>query len=536
MKKFLTVLLVIAVMFTFSFGSAFAATGVPGASMTHAEAMAQAQQDVISAFNAKITAAKGLLSSEYTEDGIHAKCKISGATYAATLDEIAKDFASIASIAAQKVDAANPTETSASTLAGLIAAETNIDINLAYAGSTVINVNVNELYALTAEQLVAYVTLNATSPATDLQAYYMVFTWTNALESMKSYLNGEIAKIDMSLYTDDVMPAPNPYKTTYAQAAAKAKQDLLDAVNAVTISVNMGQTAAATALTNMYTNVFSKIAPYKTVSTISGTVTISYKLADAAIKTAEDLENAKVLDAAQKAALKAEVQKQSAEYLTYYIGIYNASGKTDADKAALETHREEAAAFEKLNALLIDEDEITSASELVGAVAANTIVKDFEKVEKLAATLKLQVEKDGSLKYDAAEIDDILETLQVKVYNSEKTSANITAADFAGALNVASDLEWKKAVEVEKVKDALDDALYGTPGVRYYDPEKAKIEAKYQAKIDKINAAATTDQLNAAVATAVTYTVDSKTVVQGKVDSFVNTGKFVPLSTIMLNI
>ena len=50
---------IIAVMFTFSFSSAFAADPISGTTTTHAEAMAQAEKEIVDSFNKNIAAAKG---------------------------------------------------------------------------------------------------------------------------------------------------------------------------------------------------------------------------------------------------------------------------------------------------------------------------------------------------------------------------------------------------------------------------------------------------------------------------------------------
>ena len=58
-------------MFTFSFGSAFGATEVPGTATTHAEAMAQAEKEIVDSFNKNIAAAKASLAAEYKETVIN---------------------------------------------------------------------------------------------------------------------------------------------------------------------------------------------------------------------------------------------------------------------------------------------------------------------------------------------------------------------------------------------------------------------------------------------------------------------------------
>ena len=129
-------------MFTFSFSAAFAADPVSGSTATHAEAMAQAEKEIVDSFNKNIAAAKASLAAEYKETVINANCTIAGSVYAATLDEIAKNFADIVKIAAQQVDKAEAAETNVETLKNAIKAVTKVKPNLAYGGARDIEVAV----------------------------------------------------------------------------------------------------------------------------------------------------------------------------------------------------------------------------------------------------------------------------------------------------------------------------------------------------------------------------------------------------------
>lgn len=538
MKKFLTVLLVIAVMFTFSFSSAFAADPVSGSTTTHAEAMAQAEKEIVDSFNKNITTAKASLAAEYKETVINANCTIAGSVYAATLDEIAKNFADIVKIAAQQVDKAHATETNAATLKTKILEVTGIKLNLAYQSTSEITVAVNDLAGLDATDLVNYVTVRADQSVPDLQSYYMVFTWTNALSAMKDYLNGEIAKLDMSLYTNDVADKNDPFKTTWAQKAEKAKADLTDAVADTTVNTGMSQTAAYTALQKMYTTVLvNGLAAYKTVDTISGgTVVVSYKLADATIKTKEDLANSDATTSAEKAALKALVQQNAATAYKNALATYNqevSNAKTAAEKKAaqdkLDAAKEKIDAFSANRIVLIDEDYIKVAdarlaySDSLGKICLDRQEK-YEALEKAAAAYKLQVEKDGSLTYVASIIDENLAKAKPIVFNGD---AYAEAQLIVGAKNEASNLAWEKEVEVAKLNDAMDAILYAADGSDlYYAPEKAKVEAAYQKMIDKVNATETSEQLKSLNKTVSLAGIDNKATVNGKVAGFLNTTKF----------
>ena len=77
-------------MFTFSFGSAFAADPVPGTAVTtHDEAMAEAVAKINKVFDSTAAAAKALLAEEYsvTEVSVssYVPAIVDGSVYAATI-------------------------------------------------------------------------------------------------------------------------------------------------------------------------------------------------------------------------------------------------------------------------------------------------------------------------------------------------------------------------------------------------------------------------------------------------------------------
>ena len=519
-------------MFTFSFGSAFAAVEVPGTATTHAEAMAQAEKEIVDSFNKNITTAKASLAAEYRETVINANCTIAGSVYAATLDEIAKNFADIVKIAAQQVDKAQAAETNVENLKTAIKDVKGIKPNLAYNGDREITVDVDALADLTAVELANYVTVAAdyNTQGDYLQAYYMVFTWTNALSAMKDYLNGEIAKIDMSLYTDDVADKNDPYKTTWAQKAEKAKADLLDIVADTTIDLSMSQTNSYKALQKMYADVLGGLVEYKTVETTTGDkIVVSYKLAGD-IKTKDDLATSDATEAATKATLKALVQKNAAAAYSDALAAYNRSDKKETAQKAFDTAKEQIDAYTDVNNLLIEKGKITAEDQLkcgdtpVGSDVLVKRIATYEDVAKQAEIYKIQVEKDGTLKYVASVIDENLADIQVKIYNNETWALSDLLKD---AENTASNLAWEKEVEVAKLNDAMDAILYAADGSDlYYAPEKAKVEAAYQKMIDKVNAAETSEQLKSLNKTVSLAGIDDKATVNRKVAAFLNTTKF----------
>ena len=540
MKKFLTVLLALSVVFTYSFsavGTAFAAdANTETVTTTHAEAMQQAQKGLIDNFNSIAAEAKTKLASSYTEAAIHAICVIEKSAYAATIDAIAADYAKIITIAAQQVEKAGNTSTSVAEITAAIEAQTVDDVivyNNAKVAVTAGSFPVAK-DSLNAASLVAYATTSS-SGGDAATKYYMTLTLTNALDSMKASLNAEIAKIDMSQYTNDVATPEDAFKTTWAQKAETARQELLDTVSNTTINAAMNISDARAAAKNMY-DVLNKMAIVKSVTGMDGkTVVISYKLADTSIKTAEDLSGDKTLSDANKASLKATVQSEAAKALKEALTTYNAANsaaKNDADKTAAkkayELAQEQIAAYTDNRNVLIDENYIKTADRLeytaqLGATCLDRQQK-YEALEELAAIYKLQVEKDGSLKYVASIIDENLADAKPIVYNGDNYDSTKL---IAGALNKASNLEWEKKVEIEKIKAEMNDVL----DAGFYEPEATKVEAKYQALIDKVNAVTTTEQLTqVAKKTNGKYIaslgIDNKATVNSKVAAYLNTSNF----------
>ena len=529
MKKFLTVLLALSVVFTYSFsavGTAFAADPSSSDAKTHAEAMDQAVKELTEELNKAVTDAKKKLADSYTETRFGANCVIDGSAYAAALDKLASDYTTVITIAAGKVDKAKPSEINVETLKTAIKGE-SVDEVIVY-NNTKVATDINTISA-EYSNLDKYVTANSISDNT--QAYYVVYAWANALDSMKAYLNGEIAKMDLAQYTDDVADKDDPYKLTWKQKAEKAKADLEKTVADTVVSTADGKTSAENAIKAMYA-VLEKLTATEKVTTVDGKViVITYKLADKNIKTAEDLKLEGSTDAATKAELKAAIQANAAKAQKEALETYNASNKDQAAKTALETAQKNIEAYVEVNTVLIDNDIITKAAQFKQGDTANRgdcliRVQNYEQAADLAETLKVQVEKDVSLKYIASKIDENLAAAQLKIYNANTT---ITEADLTkGAENESDNLAWLKEVALANVDAELADALYNADNTdKYYAPEKAKVEAKYQEWKDKINSATTVAQLDQVKNAEPTFTIDDKTAVNKKVKSYLNTAEFI---------
>ena len=528
MKKFLTVLLALSVVFTYSFsaaGAAFAATPTDPVGKTHAEAMEQAVKELTEELNKAVTDAKNELADTYTETRFHANCVIPGSAYAAALDKLASDYTNVITIAASEVDKENPKETNITTLKNAIKSKNVNDVIVYNNQKETTNIDyISGKYA----NLDEFVTAAALSD--HIQAYYAVYAWVNGLDSMKAFLNGEIAKMDLAQYTNDVADEKDPYKTTWRQKAEKAKADLEKIVADTVVSTANDKSTAATAISDMY-KVLSKLTAVKTVQTIDGkTIVTVYKLADSSIKTEEDLNLEDSGTEATKAELKAKIQSNAATAQKKALEVYNNSDKGEAAKTALETSKENIAAYVEVNTVLIDEGTIKKAEQFKQGNEADRPdclkrVKTYEAAVDDAATLKLQVEKDGSLKYIASKIDENLAKVKIEIYHTGKAATALTE----GAENKSDNLAWLKEVALANVDEELESALYNADKTdKYYAPEKAKVEAKYQEWKDKINAAESVAQLEAVDTEAEpVITIDDKKAVDRKVKAYLNTDEFI---------
>jgi len=526
LNKTVSLLLLIAVMFTFSFGSAFAAVDVtPSVTKTHDEAMLEAKAEVLKDITTAATNAKAALGTVY-DAGIYEgqfKCKIDGSVFAATIEKIAADATLAVEKAFAAVDTTYANETNVATLEGYIK-NAVVDPGLVYD-------EIVKLDRATVQGLVDLMANVTADPANHWYEYYAVYTYTNALADMKAFLNGEIAKVDMSLYTDDVIDKTAAYPVTYAEKAAEIVAELQKAVADATVDMSKSFTEATNAIWTMYNKVNTGIKVKETAEYIDGTsVVVSYKLTNSVLKTAEELAAAGIVSDAAKASLKAQVQSTVASWTQWALGEYQtelSNATNAAERAAAKEKYENRlslyADYAAVNNLLIDEEETLVTSEYTAAARVDA----YEAAAKVAAVVKLEVEKDGSLKYDAAEVDEILADLQVEIYAGRVTT--VTAADFAKALVAADTLEWDKAHAVCDVEDALEAVLYDatTGAALYYAPEQAKVEAKFQEKIDKINAAVNAKQLADAADDVVAYTsIQTKAQVNTAVASHLNSVKF----------
>jgi len=483
-------------MFTFSFGSAFAAEQVPGESTatTRNEAIAEAQKDLIEALEAEAKAEIDALADQYKETVIDADCVIDGSVYAETIKQIVADYTAVINTAAKKVKADTTIQ------ANYAAAIANTAVAAyEYAGAAV-EVKLADLGDLG-------------DVATATTGYYAVYTWSNALDAMKTYVNGELAKIDMSLYTEDVIDASAAYPQTWAEKAAEIKADKAEVVADTVVDMSLSAEKNVEALKAMYA-VLDDLVEEDSYTDIYGNKYVtSYKLPG--LKTADQLAGEDVSDEVAQATLKAQLASVLAAEKQTALVNYQTKAWT---KAEYEARLEALDAYEEVNTLLIEEGKVTSSAQFVASNVAAARIALYEAAADEAVIAKIQVEKDGSAKYDAAKVDEILAKAQVAIYAGEATSAN-----FSGAL-VGEDLfAWNKEVKLAKAKANLEKALDDED---FYAPEAEKVEAKYQALFDKIEAAANQKQLDECKIFFDATTIDNEGEVEGKIKNYANTVKF----------
>ena len=500
MKKFLTVLLALSVVFTYTVGTAFAATPVttPEDTLTHDQAMNAAVTELKTELAQAVVTAKAALKDAYTETINGKTIEIKKHAYSETLDKIESDFIKVIENAAGIVDTADATKTVTDVDALKLAISSQpVDNVIAYAGTNGIKVSttIGSLLEYNGG-LATYVT---ETPSYDAQKYFYVYTLRNALPDIKSDVAAEIKKVDMDLYTNDVANENDPYQKTWKELAQAEVDRLNNVVNDRAINVEGTKEDAEKVVSAIY-----GIVPYylEAVKETASGYAITYKLAHTPsstlpsgvteIKTAEDLKVDGAVTAADKASMKAEVEKNASDAYKAALEAY----KANKDETAFDTKKEQIDAYSTVWNVVIDAGKVTSVNNDIDTLGTTYVarVEQYALAEKVAAALKLEVEKEGSLKYDAAKVDENLKALQVAIYMNGPEAAYSAAALKTylakDALIVSDNLAWEKEVAIAAINAEMDNLIYD-----YYTPEQEKVKAKYQEVIDKVNAATTLQQL-----------------------------------------
>ena len=429
MKKFLTVLLVIAVMFTFSFGSAFAdvATGLNDAQQAEYDAAVGPNNAILTA---KFETAWAKITTHQLTEGT-AAYEVTPKAYAELKDSAYK------AVTDALYEAAKNNQTG---LESLLAADAIL------------------------------VTVDNALKAEIAQAQF-------AIDYAK-----EIAKLDTVDTTVYAEKAKAEAKIAEVKANAAAIANKIDSDSTMTdcvlawIDVNnlVSNDLGIGGVTPTITKVYYQI---ETETVFSGV----YELADTATwKKVATSEAEKAAEAAQKAALKAVVAKNVAEYQL-------ANGvKANATLIA---------AYTEGYGVAIDEKIVTDAAAIAPVAAFDPatgtykeLVGNYNKIQELVAyadKYKAEKDADGNLVRDAEAIDDIVDAAKKAAYaDSAVAWSGLDAAkkEIAGSTidSQAKGLAYVKENAKTLAKNFAEDNSY-------YPAEQTKVDeilAEFNAKVD----------------------------------------------------
>ena len=484
MKKFLTVLLALSVVFTYSFatvGSAFAATDTEKATLL-SEAKANAEKAINTCYDEAMKTVKSYKIGDYTES------------------QSAEDYANAWKAIDAKANAlAAIQEAYAAEVSGGFAK---------YSDSYTAEKYADEVFGINYETTDTVSSLTAT-----VAEYIWNATWPELLYNLYTadraeYL-GQLDKIDWSLYSDTKTNDEGKTYLEVAQAKVNAAKEFLadykvytlDQVKSDAAAYNTLQTAidAFEAAVTSGTAVPSD-ANYNGIEATyydSGNTlpTGLYKVKD--VDTIKDLEDDDRDEAATIATIKAQLQKNYADYMKL----------ADADKEyadnylALYSYLAEQGqmVLANVNSHTLAGIKATYETKIADAISS---VKDLEA---FAAKYKAEKDAEGNLVRDPAEVDAVVEKAKVWTYvsavgatNTVKTEDQITVAVAKAKIEAmsvdktATDLAFAKEV----AKKALDDAKAEVID-NYYPLEAAKVEANYAKILEKIEAATTSSKIPA---------------------------------------
>ena len=492
MKKFLSILLALAVGFTFTFGSAMSA---------FAATSADTPADTYTANQTKLT-------KEYND------CV---ATLAAKYIETVKDDA--ADVATVTVDKAiyetiakEVYNTYMSVLEAQNAAGGHFDVAL--------DATYGDLAGKSFADVDTQAKFNALVLSTSDAKPYFNKTMELAFDGYKDEVKLELNKINLALYADKEMTdahynaatgehTGNLYKTTYKQYVTDLRDDAIKAIDKTYIAQLQKNNANADArIIDAYKAVAAKLALLDTATTNTETISytdasgkvfyVSYEVT-ANVPTIKDLDKSTLTNDAKIAALKADVDSKAAAYIS------TNSTTTEAAAAAKKT----AEAYKEVMYSRIENS--TSLDSFTVSAITDENFKDikakYTALEEYAATAKVMVDATGALIYDAAVIDKNLVDVKIEVYDGD-TDYSSKEAVVANAKVSEQSLDWAKEKAVARLNAEMQTALYEVNGdANYYELEQAKIEAKYKEAIDKVNAATTAEQITAV---RVSYSIDDK--------------------------
>ena len=502
MKKFLTVLLALSVVFTYSFsavGSVFAADAVEGSTPTglsYEQKLTEATRQLANDLeNAKSDTVKKL-ANEYTESLAKGSVTIPKSVYETIANQVYGDYAKVLEITSYQLKVAYGAadETGKAALDAKDIATIKTDL----ADTAVLEANSKEYKdkkigdADTTAEFTALVTSNG-------QTAYLLDTLKLVFPIEQARVLAELDKIDLTLYTDDIMDPTAAFPVSYAKAAKAAKDTLVSSAKKITLDA---EDLTADKVKEKIAALQELISAKNIVKADSYTgldgveIILTYKLADSTLKTKDDLKNDNASLEAAKLAAKAEAQAKASAFYKEALTAYNAGTDT---KAQFDEKVAEKDAYLEVELFKIDLATATpiTVTELTVGKTNRDLVAKYNALEQAAAAYKLQVEKDGSLKYIAAKIDENLAAAKAKIYGRTGETVDATAL-IAGAENKNEDIAWIKAQAVASIEAARDAALAAKT---YYDKEADEIKARYALVIAQVNACTNGTQVNAVLDT-----------------------------------
>jgi len=464
MKKFLTVLLVIAVMFTFSFGSAFAATSTSDFNGY----VNLAEQQVLTEGSAAYDSAEKLLAKK---DGIDV------AAWKVALDAHEEDFVAATKVKTNEIKAA-------------------YDANATY--------TVAGIYALYTKANAATILSEVATGKYLDKAAAAQFPVTKAAELAK------LDTVDTTLYSAEVKKGDD---YSYRAIVEKYIADQKEAIEAIVLDTDPTAAEVTTALGD----IAAKLTGIVEILDEEGEKTGVYKLTDAQkatlkVVTLETEEAQAVTLEAQKAVKLSKIATASADLYAQAV----AAGLT---KDALADFQADRAAYVEMATYLVEVAE--SAADLafgepttIAAIANHAELKAaYEGLEAYADKYAAET-KDGALVRDAEKVAKVLATAKKDIYTTCDDSripaykAQIKNECYVG--NLVD--EFAREVAIAAVEAARKTALKS-----YYELEQADVNAAYDAVVAKLEAAVTDVEMAKVDTTPDLSKIATKTAVNNKI-------------------
>ena len=469
MKKFLTVLLALSVVFTYTVGTAFAVSPSDfNANVNAAEAQVKSQLDTTYE-----NVVKGL-TAENTTAGVNADVNAwTEAAKAAYNAEIATMKAKTEEI---KADDTTYGDMSIAELVGEYD-----DVKIVYGDFR------DAVYAQ--EDVAA-------------RAYFV---------TAKNETIAKFNAVDLNVYSTTSMSTKTGYTDkTYYTLADEHIKGVLATIATYTVAADASDADVKAQIDQLKARVTENLDEIKDAE---GNVT-GYKLnaavaAKYGLKTiSEETAEALTLEAKQKTFIS-QMNANIAKYM---------EGNVTATPEALAAAKEYIEAYETAVTFQIE----SLTAETVGAYTVPVIddvndkyvanLKNFAELETYAAKYKLERDAEGNLVRDAAKVDKIVADAKVAAYKAAEWTG-LTAAQ--NAIRDNCNVDPAKTVKAVETKKAAIEAAREAALKNYYEAEQAAVNKAFDELIEKVDAAKTDAEVNA-VATNPTLTVDTKSAVDTK--------------------